>query len=324
MSRMTRCAGRFGVVAACGLVAGLAAAQEQAPLRVANQPQGGGQPEARPPAIQAQIQTPKELELLLQTWEQRSAQVDRIQGVFKRYEYDRVFKTEKRADGKYWFEMPDKGRMDLSPDPTVPKAPDNKHQLGETLFTVEPDVARTWICTGKEILDIDIPNKTYNKIEIPVQFQGERISEGPLPFLFGMKAERMKKRYLMSFGEKYDPANPESLIHIVAFPLTQQEQREFQRAEVMLDPKTYLPRAVKLWDPTGNRETVYVFMEHKRVAIAWLPKAPWNVSLLGFKLLREYEAPAPDDDMSTSGIPGDPNAAPRRTATNPSGGILAR
>ncbi|MCA8997864.1 MAG: hypothetical protein KDA80_12790, partial [Planctomycetaceae bacterium] len=195
MSRSLILVGQIATFTAVSVVPLWGLAQEQRPpVRVANQPDADGANQQRPPAIQPQIQTPKEMEPFLQTWEQQSSKIDRIEGTFKKYEYDFVFKTEKRADGRYWFEKPDKGRMDFSPEKNVPEAPNNVHKVGNTEFTIEADAARSWICTGEVILDVDIPNKTYNEIQIPKHFQGEQISEGPLPFLFGMKAARMKQR----------------------------------------------------------------------------------------------------------------------------------
>ena len=55
-------------------------------------------------------------------------------------------------------------------------------------------MAQRWICTGKQIFIIHDDTKIYDKIDIPAQQQGKNIMNGPLPFLFGLKAEQAKAR----------------------------------------------------------------------------------------------------------------------------------
>jgi TIGR03009 family protein len=273
--------------------AGLASGQERpAPAQAANQPERqspAGQRQPRPDEVPSQAQTPPELIPILDNWERKSAAVQRVHAEFQRYEYDYVFMIEKRSVGEYWFESPDKGRIDFNPDENLPEPPQNQHPSGK-VFTVQSDGHKVWVCTGKEILDIDVPNRTYNKVEIPEQYQGERITDGPLPFLFGMKADKVKERYLLQVGSMHDP---NQRLHIIAYPLLPHLRREFQRAEVLLDPQSYTPTAVKLKDPSGNKETVYVFGEHKKVSAfstLWGGK-PWNVNLRGYKLMEEFKSP---------------------------------
>lgn len=244
-----------------------------------------GQLAAGSPNVQMEIK-PERLDprmlILLEEWEARTADINTLQGVFRRYEYDSVFMTEKRAVGRYWFGSPDKARMDFQPDPDVEKnkaaAPDKPllHEVNGKTYTVEVDDLKSWICTGKEILEVDHPQKQFSRMEIPPQYQGQRITDGPMPFLFGMKADSVKKRYKMAFGEKHDPA---SQVHIIAYPLVPALRKEFQKAELLLDPKTYLPQAVKLWDPSGNKETVYLFYTPEPFSLADKLRGPWSIYL---------------------------------------------
>ena len=219
---------------------------------------------------------------LLKVWESKTAGIETLQGTFRRYEYDSVFMTEKRAVGRYWFGSPDKARMDFQPDPDVVKAleknPEEKlvHQFNGKNYSVEAEKTTSWICTGKEILEINHGQKQYSKMEIPPQFHGQRITDGPMPFLFGMKADSVTKRYKMAFGSKHDP---NSQVHIIAYPIVPALQKEFQRAEILLDPNTFLPQAVKLWDPAGSKETTYMFYTPKPFSIITDIKGPWSAYL---------------------------------------------
>ncbi|QDT35602.1 hypothetical protein [Thalassoglobus polymorphus] len=263
------------------------------------------QPAGANPLIQNAARTPVQMEikperpspqmlLVLQEWEQKTAGIDTLQGVFRRYVYDSTFGVEKRAVGEYWFGSPDKARMDFNPDPDIVKAlaaspgqplthkaPDGK------VYSVQADAHKVWICNGKDILEVDVAPKQYSKMEIPPQYQGQRITDGPMPFLFGMKADSVTKRYKMAFGEMHDP---ERQIHIIAYPLVPNLRREFQRAEVLLDPNTFLPNAVKLWDPSGNQETVYRFYTPKPFTLADKLRGPWSISLRGYEKMQDIKA----------------------------------
>lgn len=269
---------------------------QQSPSNDSVVPGTGGRPVANNGDIRMEVAPERpspHMLLLLQTWEQKTAGIDTLQGSFRRYTYDSVFMTEKRAVGRYWFGSPDKARMDFQPDPEIAKAlstaPEGKlhHEFQGKTFSVEVDTARTWICTGKEILEVDHPQKQYSRMEIPQEYQGQRITDGPLPFLFGMKADSVSTRYKLVFGEKHDP---QSQVHIVAYPLLPQLRREFQRAELLLDPKTYMPQAVKLWDPSGNVETVYLFYNPEPFTLLDKLKGPWSVSLVGWTKIQDIKA----------------------------------
>ncbi|MEW4488414.1 hypothetical protein AB1L42_10060 [Thalassoglobus sp. JC818] len=241
--------------------------------------QSGGQ------SAQIYLKTPEEMNPVLQTWEQKTAGIKSLKGQFVRYTYDYVFLTEKRAVGQYWFGAPDKARMDFHPDPQIveyskklPAGQKLTHEVSGTTFEVSADELKSWICTGEEILELDHEPKTYSKMEIPAEYRGQRITDGPMPFLFGMKADSVKQRYAMTFGKKH---SLDSQIHIVAIPMVAALRREFSRAEIMLNPKTFMPQAVKLWDPSGNQETTYIFHEPEPLNLIENNfKAPWSVTLL--------------------------------------------
>lgn len=231
----------------------------------------------RPPTGNIEYQVPKEVETLLLQWEQKSARVQRLSGMFSRVVYDNVFFVEKRAEGKFWYEAPDKGRMDFAPGRDLPTVnPEKKSPAGEP-YTIQADAQQKWICNGKEVLIINDEQKLYDRVEIPPQQQGTNIINGPLPFLFGMKAAQAKDRYLLGLGQMHDPtgkATGTGRVHVVAAPKKEIDAREWRRAEVLMDPTYFLLSAIRLLDPTGNRETVYMFRDVKGNGV-WLNN-PFN------------------------------------------------
>jgi TIGR03009 family protein len=264
------------------------AASAQAPRTAANE--SGTTGRTRPDPLATEVSISPELEMLLQTWEKKSSEVNRMKGEFQRIVYDKVFESAHCANGRYFYEAPDKGRMDLSPDASVVSNPPRQVTKQNITYTQQADEPHTWICDGQQILDIDISKKQYNRVQIPAHYQGKNITSSPLPFLFGMKSDKMKERYILEIGGFHDQAK---VIHIVAFPKLQSEQREYRVAEVLLDPVEFMPRAVQLTDPTGNKQTVYMFTRHDKVSIPWLPPGPFNPPLFGLKLIHDEEAPPP-------------------------------
>jgi TIGR03009 family protein len=260
-----------------------------------------GEGAARPDGTQTLLTTPEELEPILREWEEKTAIIKRLRGSHQRYEYDEVFGIEKRAIGEFWFEAPDKGRIDFQPAP-LPDPPINqgkKTARGE-FYRIQAEEPLTWNCDGKSILQVEHTAKTYGMAEIPPQNQGENIMDSPLPFLFGMKADKIRERYRLSLGEKHDKTGNDGRkkYHIVASPLLESDARNWQRAEVLLDAQYCLPGAIRLIDPAGTKETVYVFplSEMKANEKVWFPD-PFKLSLRGYKLVERQDVQIPNDDQ---------------------------
>src|SRR5262249_32565747 len=142
---------------------------------------------------------------------------------------------------------------------------------------------------------------------------------GPLPFLFGMKAEKAKLRYKLSLKK-----NDGNEIWLEVLPRWKEDSANWSRATVIIEAKTYKPRAVKLLDPTGS-ESVHVF---KKVVVnerrGFLDKDPFKPNLRGYKIVVQPETakkskspsgtlPAgiddiPDLDRSAESVAGSPSS----------------
>ncbi len=161
-------------------------------------------PVGDPPANSADApqQLPQELEAELLQWANATKDIPKLEGEHTRWIYDHVFQVEKRAIGSFYYEAPDKGRIDLEPDPKVHPGAVNSNKIGKNgkPFTIQPDQAEKWICDGQTIMQINDDEKTYESIQIPPQNQGHNIMDGPLPFLFGMPPEQAKKRFWLKLA----------------------------------------------------------------------------------------------------------------------------
>jgi len=197
------------------------------------------------------------LEQILKDWELTTSHFKKLAGEFSRFKYDATFEVEIRANGKFAYEAPDKGYYELR-GAVIDKADVSKKVGKDGIpFAIMSDGAERWVCTGKDVIRIYDKDKTYEKVPIPPESQGENMIDGPLPFLFGMKAEQAKLRYKLSLDTKRMKSNP-SEIWLNVIPKWEKDAKNYQRATVIIEAKTFLPKAVKLVDPSGQ-ESVHRF-----------------------------------------------------------------
>jgi TIGR03009 family protein len=230
------------------------------------QPQG-------PPASQVPFQlTPdqqKAVDQILSFWELYSSRVKRYRCKFTRWEYDSIYGprdpnvAKTCSDGEIRYEAPDKGMFRVDRLLHYTPQQDGTHQ-----FLAHPgEQGEHWICDGQAIYDYDYINKRLKVQELPPELQGAAIADGPLPFLFGAKAEKIKQRYWVRIISP--PEGKQGQEHwLQAFPKTRQDAANFKMVEVILDAKLFLPSAIQVYDRSYDgrsnfSRTVYVFADRK-------------------------------------------------------------
>ncbi len=281
----------------------------QQPARTANaaQPAPGGGAQ-RPPAEPLRVEPlSPELEAILVKWEQESSKIKVLQGKHFRQEYNNVFSVEKRAMGYFYYETPDKGRFDLQSVEIKPGYVSKKidPNTGKPYSLASSD-EQGWICTGKEILIINPTAKEFEVHPIPEQMQGEKISQSPLPFLFGMKSEEAKRRYTLKLHGETDEG-----YYIDAIPKLTMDSQNYKHARIVLSKQTFIPMKVYLLDPAGTLMTEYTFVDVKMnpgkfAILEVLPffkdSDPFKPKLTGYKLVQQPVAqPQGGDIVPTSG-----------------------
>lgn len=261
----------------------------------------------RPTTRQRQTAPPPvspELEKVLREWEVASGKIQRLQGKHKRRVYDLVFKVEKLSFGHFYHEVPDKGRIDIEPA-DVPKGTKSTRMDDATgkAFALIGDLQEKWVCDGKRIVEINEKEKTATFLPIPPRGQGDNIMNSPLPFLFGMKAERAKERYQLSLiSNKVNLKTRRREIQIQAFPRWQSDGSNWKEARIILDHPTYLPLHIKLVGPTGEKETVFSFSQLQVNKFQLLPKwigDPFRPSLRGYTIDTTVPGKTPDKPTIT-------------------------
>ena len=196
---------------------------------------------------------------VLKYWEERSNKVNRFESKFIRWEYDtkwgpqdpNVAKTISYGEIKY--EKPDKGMFHVERiTHYVPPQGDQNQAEGAQYGEREGEVGEHWVCDGKSVFVYDAPQKQLLQAMLPAELQGQGIVNGPLPFLFGAKAEKIKQRY---WTRMILPPPVKGQYWMEAYPKLREDRAQYQKVLVILDEAEYLPIAVQIFDRTYNRIT---------------------------------------------------------------------
>lgn len=205
------------------------------------------------------------LERLLMTWYTKTKDIEKLQGKHIRYIYERTFSTGSVAHGKFYYEAPGKGRIDIKPKPAQDMDPAQEGvQIKDSgvLYTYQKCPSQSWICDGKTIICVDHDARTYTTKTLPPAKQGTNMMDRPLPFLFGMPPEKAKQRYKMKIVQNPNLTTKDRVCLIVE-PRLPKDASNWTEARVILWRETCLPYAVKLIAQNGGSSTVYVFSDYE-------------------------------------------------------------
>lgn len=236
----------------------------QVPVRPAA-PQQAQQQAARSPF---QL-TPTEqayLDQVLNAWEAQGDKVSTFNCKFTRFTYNAFAPAAnmhfREEAGEVSYQKPDKGSFKIEQTkqwvaaPVAPgqnagavkQAPKGEYQVMAEI------VGDHWVCDGKSVFEYRHHQKQLVVQPIPADMQGEQIVNGPLPFLFGAKADDLKKRYWM----RVHPNPDQNIIHLVAMPKSRRDAANYKAVELMLDRRKLMPSAMQVHEPDGSR-SVYKF-----------------------------------------------------------------
>jgi len=255
------------------------------PVRTAVRPASDIQPIVQPPAVAPIPQPPewvaqlsdKELKWIdevLHYWEARSDKVKLFECKFQRWDHEGGFidaegKHQPRtfAEGSIKYEQPDKGLYHVENLVAVmpPAKPGDKPQ-----FVVQnAELGEHWICDGEKVYSFEANKKQVTVTPLPPDMRGKAIADGPLPFMFGAKAETIKARYWIR-GLVADPSDKskQNKYWLEAVPKSRPDAQNFKSVQIVLDGAEYLPESLVIfapnYDPPRNdaRQT-YVFSSRK-------------------------------------------------------------
>ena len=205
-------------------------------------------PEPPPVPFVLSSQEQMELDRVLEAWQQRSNEVKSFECTFTCWEYDATFADRTHPDkasfidhGILKYAAPDKGLFKVEGD----KEKDPKGQRDEQ-----------WICDGKSVFKFETPKKELHEFPLPPALQGKGITDGPLPFLFGAEADKLRKRYYLRV---ITPRDTQGEIWLEGYPRFQQDAANFHHAQLILLAKGMVPSAMQIYETGGNNRKVYKF-----------------------------------------------------------------
>jgi len=251
-------------------------------------PPAAGPPIQGPPMRNAGPQAPfvlspqeaAALENLLTDWEKRNKEIHVLESDFYRWKYDAVFGNGNPPPpdkGELKFSAPDKGLMKIE--------------------TKDPKQSEQWLCDGKSIFQFDYSRKLVTEYVLPPELQGKGIGDGPLPFVFGVEAKKLKDRYFMRI---ITPPNAQNEVWLEAYPRYQQQAAEFSRVQVILQitgsTKALLPYAIQMYSPNGKDHTVYQLQNPKiNPRGIWIPgiSGDWTKPSIPFGWAKKTDLPPP-------------------------------
>jgi TIGR03009 family protein len=225
-------------------------------------------PQAAPPQLPPQFQLNQleqaYLDQVLDAWERESGKVQLFQCPFERWEYNAAFGPGanmplSKEKGELSYQKPDKGSFQITEiakwqaAPVPPGGPPPAQAQGQ--WNVQPDaIGEHWVCDGENVYEYRHDQKQLVVRPIPPQMRGTAIVDGPLPFLFGAEAAKLKERYWMRIEQQ---ANNDE-IWVQALPKHQQQAADFEAVEVILDRNRLMPKAMQVHLPNKDRH-VYMF-----------------------------------------------------------------
>ncbi|MCX7417231.1 MAG: TIGR03009 domain-containing protein [Planctomycetia bacterium] len=209
------------------------------------------------PAMALSPEAAAALERLLAAWETRNASVTTWSCGFYKWEYnawspadtagERLAFSESTGEIKY--AAPDKGLF---------RVKESKQWNGENkrYETRVGEAGEHWVCNGTSIYEFRHSERQLRETKLPPEMQGKAISDGPLPFVFGAKAETLKKRYRMRV---ITPPGVADQIWLEAQPRLQADGANFSKVELILQARDLMPFAMQIYKPGGQDRDVYQF-----------------------------------------------------------------
>jgi TIGR03009 family protein len=217
-------------------------------------------PPQLPPPFQLSPQEQGLLDQVLSAWEKESQKIKTFDCKFKRWEY-RPDLARSRGDagtpvhvdlGIIKYASPDKGKYQVYS--TIQIQSDGT----EKEIAIDNNRAELYICDGKSVYVYDPVKRTRHEHQLPPELQGKEIVNTPLPFIFGARADQLRKRYYMRITT---PPDVKDQIWITAYPKYQPDKANHDSCLLILDAPKLQPAAMKMVLPGGKNWFSYKFYD---------------------------------------------------------------
>lgn len=201
------------------------------------------------------------INLLLDYWQKKSAEVKRYQCDFVRYDYDTSFCNWRDSrngqlaaasimTGEIRFASPDRAYYQTEQVFDFEKPPEQEGQDPSYKPRSEVTQKEKWICDGNAIYEFDFQNKKLYETVIPAEMQGKGLVNSPLPFLFGASRTDILDRFWVRI------ATPDGVTNeywLEAFPKKIEDARNYKKLELVLSrDELFLPIMMHIYAPNYN------------------------------------------------------------------------
>jgi TIGR03009 family protein len=287
----------------------LAVAQDRG--NVAQPAQGLQQAAAPQPAM--------DMGQLLKLWEGQSAKLKTLELSIYRIDEHKAWGDIEHYQGHAAFKAPQLAFLDFRKvkmqEQADPKDKKKKVQVPVTKNNKIDSVPyETIVCTGQEVWHYRYDVKQIFIFPLNKDQRKRALEEGPLPFLFNMRADDAKRRYAMELlGEEQD----RYLVKVN--PLLKEDQESFSVAWVYLNKEYLLPTRVYLLAPDKKSSKDFVLSKIQ-------PNQPVNGQFFmgvnpgkGWKVDRNPVGPEPAP-ANAKGTRRQPNGQPAQRAAAPGEG----
>jgi len=229
--------------------------------------------------------SPKEqadLDQILNYWERSTADIERYSCKFLRWQYnssdnfvDELAKKTGRsirdvnvttASGELKYMAPDKGMFKIEMLLKLTGQLDAKNQPEYKSF--DSVFGEWWLCDGEKVYEYDRSLKRCTRFTMPPELKGAGILESPMPFMFGVKADKIKARYWVRLlpSPKDAQGRPrDDLFLIEAHPKFQSDAVNYHHVQIFLDREMFLPVMLIKYNPEHFDEPNEVLKDNREV-----------------------------------------------------------
>lgn len=206
---------------------------------------------------------------ILQAWEKSTKDIKRYRCSFVRWQYDTTKITNPEqfhavASGVIRYMAPDKGMFKVEDERQVVqvsgeyKLENSKGQIGEH-----------WICDGESVYQYDESRKVAKKYQLPAQMRGKQVFNSPLPFFFGVEAQKVRERYWVNPIKPEKGADGKQIYIVDVYPKFQADAMNYHHVRVFLDEAEFLPLAIHVhstnWSKESPNREIYEFRDRERI-----------------------------------------------------------
>jgi len=220
-------------------------------------------------AAQQKPEEQKWINDVLRYWENHSEKIKLFECRFRRWDYDggiqqasgaRHWRTY--AEGLIKYGQPDKGLFKI--EKLVSALPGDAGQPPQQVLQ-NPELGEHWICDGQQVFSFEANKKQVTVSPLPPEMRGKAIVDGPLPFMFGAKAQTIQARYWI---RDVRPPESQGQYWLEAVPKSRSDAQNFKMVRIVLSEKEFLPELLTIYlpnydPPRNDARQVYQFVDRR-------------------------------------------------------------